>query len=156
MFTPASFSSIRIFGRHKVRMLAEQVNELTVRYGRLTPAARRILESVAIALAGGAGSRPARRVSRTTLLRAVMALPDPVSIVAKVLGVDDFAARRGQHQGTVLIECETGRPLDLPPGHDAATPAGRLAGWLAVSTAPASRRLSPALLARRRVPASPA
>ncbi|MFJ6565762.1 hypothetical protein ACIQMV_39235, partial [Streptomyces sp. NPDC091412] len=60
-------------------------------------------------------------VSRTTLLRAVMALPDPARTVPRVMGTDDFATRRGQHYGTVLIDCETGQPLDLPSGRDAAT-----------------------------------
>ncbi|MGW6909555.1 transposase family protein [Streptomyces sp. NPDC054940] len=63
------------------RTFAEQVEGLTVRYSRRTPAAQRVLEAVAVALAGRAGSRLAAalhlRVSRTTMLRAVMALPDP-------------------------------------------------------------------------------
>lgn len=45
---------------------------------------------------------------------------------SELLGVDDVATRRGQHYGTVFIDCETGQPLDLLPGRDAAT----LANWL--------------------------
>ena len=39
----------------------------------------------------------------------------------------DFAIRRGQHYGTLLIDCETGAPLDLLQGRDAQP----FADWLA-------------------------
>jgi hypothetical protein len=61
------------------------------------------------------------------MLRLVMAAPDPEAASPRVLGVDDFAIRRGQHYGTLLIDCETGAPLDLLQGRDAQP----LADWLA-------------------------
>lgn len=112
------------------RTFVEQVGGLTFRYGRRTPASRRILEAVAVALAGRAGARLAvvlhSVVSRTTLLRLLMAFPDPSWEVPKVLGVDVFATRRGQHYGTVPIDCETRKLLGLLLGRDA----GNLAAWL--------------------------
>ena len=109
---------------------AEQVEGLTSRYARRTAPLAGMLGAVAVALAGRAGARLARALhaaaSRSTLLRLVMAVPDPAAAVPRVLGVDDFAIRRGQHYGTLLIDCETGAPLDLLEGRDAQP----LADWL--------------------------
>ncbi len=90
-----------------------------------------MLQAIAVALAGRAGCRLAwalqAMASRSTLLRLVMAIPDPAAFTPRVLGVDDFAIRRGQNYGTLLIDCETGAPLDLLEGRDAQP----LADWLA-------------------------
>jgi len=88
-----------------------------------------MLGSIAVALAGRAGSRLAAGLSvpasRRVLLRLVMAAPDPQAAPPPVLGLD-FAFRRGQRYGTLLIDCETGAPLDLLEGRDAQP----LADWL--------------------------
>jgi transposase len=115
----------------KRKTFAEQVEGLTSRYARKTPLLAGVLGSIAVALAGRAGTRLAGGLgipaSRQVMLRLVMATPDPEAASPRVLGVDDFAIRRGQVYGTLLIDCETGAPLDLLEGRDAQP----LADWLA-------------------------
>ena len=113
------------------KIFAEQVSGLTSRYARKTPLLTGMLASIAVALAGRAASRLAADlavpVCRQVMLKLVMAVPDPQAPTARVVGVDDFAIRRGQQYGTLIIDIETGAPLDLLEGRDAQP----LANWLA-------------------------
>ena len=112
------------------RVFCERLPTLLAPHGRRT---RRLLEALQVigrALGGRPGARLARPlrvpVSRMTLLRLVRAQPTPIARTPQVLGVDDWAFRRGRRYGTILVDLERHRAVDLLPEATAEA----LATWL--------------------------
>jgi transposase len=110
---------------------AEQPEGLAAPRARKTPVLARMLQAMAVALAGRAGARLSRlvlavEVSRHSLVRMIMAIPDPPAGLVRVLGVDDFSLRKGRSYATVLVDMEAGVPVDVLPDREAAT----LQEWL--------------------------
>ncbi len=73
--------------------------------------------SIGFALHGEGGARLSRRLGRpisaTTWLRALHLVPPPPVGKVRVVGLDDWAWRRGQRYGTILIAQERQGVLDL-------------------------------------------
>jgi len=96
------------------------------RTARLAEAQR----SIAFSAGGEAGARLASRlampVSGDTLLRLIRTAPFPAAPMPRVVGIDDWAWRRGQRYGTLIVDLERSRPIDVLPDRDAQT----VGAWL--------------------------
>jgi transposase len=107
----------RVFAERLPAVAAPRVR----RSARLAVAQRRI----ALCAGGEAGARLASRlampVSGDTLLRLIRAAPLPEAPTPRVVGIDDWAWRRRRRYGTLVVDLERNRPVDLLPDRDAQT-----------------------------------
>jgi transposase len=112
------------------RIFTERMPELVAPYARKTQRLIAALQAIGLALGGQAGARLTYRLgvpaSRDTLLRLVRRLPLLGIATLRAIGVDDWAHRKRQRYGTIVVGLErrnrsrcstTARPTRWPPGY---------------------------------------
>ena len=99
------------------RKVFSEQSPYTLRYSRRTKRASKILDTLSIELTGKLGSIMSRqlliKVSSSTITRIAHKQQLPAIKQPKVLGVDDWAYRKGVSYGTILIDMETSKPIDI-------------------------------------------
>ncbi|MGI8552607.1 MAG: ISL3 family transposase [Dehalococcoidia bacterium] len=112
------------------RSFAERLPGLVKPHGQRRERLTTLFAAIGVALGGEPGARLVADLGLTTspetLLRAVRAMPLPAAATPRVLGVADWARKRGQTSGTVLVDQEQHGIVDLLADRTAET----LAIWL--------------------------
>lgn len=107
------------------RIFAEQFPDVARPWARMTLRFCAALETIGFATSGEAGARLATLLglptSPATMLRRLKAASPPVTQTAAKVGIDDFAFRGGHKYGTILVDLETHRVMDVLPDRAVAT-----------------------------------
>lgn len=112
------------------KIFAERVPDLTTSYARRTTRYTHMLSALGLALGGKAGAHLGAKLgmpaSRMTILRVLHHMGSPPEVTPRILGVDEWAYRRGKSYGTILVDLERSVPVDLLADQSATT----FAAWL--------------------------
>jgi transposase len=112
------------------QIFTERLPEIVAPYARRTQRLDQWFTAVGFAAGGAAGARLLRALGLSAtpaiLLARIRAYCFPGDTAPRVLGIDDFAFRRGRRYGTIMVDLELRRPVDLLPERNAQA----VAQWL--------------------------
>src|SRR2546421_12237506 len=105
------------------RCLTPRLPDLVEPWARVSNRLLEELKALGLAASAQVNERLApklgMKVKAPTLLRYLRAIPPPAKTSVRVLGIDDFAMKRGDCYGTILVNIETRKPLNLLPDRTA-------------------------------------
>jgi transposase len=117
-------------GTCRRQTFAERLPRVAPLYARTTTRLATTQANTGLALGGAAGARHLSRHgvpgSRNTLLRRVRSASLPKGPAPEIIGVDDWAWRKGQRYGTIIVDLQRGCPIDVLEDRAAET----VATWL--------------------------
>src|SRR5438132_3439236 len=112
------------------RIFTERVPTVARPYAHTTTRASQAQCDTGLVLGGAAGARQLARQglpgSRQTVLRRIRAYQPAPGPAPHVIGIDDWAYRKGRRYGTIVVDLEQGGPVDLLEDRLAET----VAAWL--------------------------
>jgi len=109
------------------KIFMERITPFVEPWARVTRRLYQIVQILGLATGGRLGIRVTDRLgiqtTRHTILRRIMALPtEPIEQVSQI-GIDDFSFRRGRKFGTIVVDLQTHKMLDVLPDRTADTSA---------------------------------
>jgi len=117
-------------GDCEAKTFTERIPAFIQHYARRTDRLAIKQQSLAIEAGGAMGQRVLAildmPVNSDTLIRFIRNAPEPDVATPRVVGVDEWSKRKGQSYGTILVDLETHRPVDLLPDKSAES----FAKWL--------------------------
>ncbi|HEX4708394.1 MAG TPA: ISL3 family transposase [Candidatus Udaeobacter sp.] len=121
------------------KVFAEQFPQIARRHGRRTVDQEKQLAQIGMTCGGQAGARLAQdqfiHASGDTVLRCLRRHgATPTTTAARIVGIDDFAFRKGCRYGTLLVDHESGKLLDLLDERSSESTAAMLACYPNVQT----------------------
>jgi transposase len=105
------------------RIFAERLPDLVAPHARKSQGLRQALEQIGFTAGGEGGARLAQQLgmptSPDTVLRLIRAAPCPDPGQPTIIGLDDWAYKRGLRYGTIVCDLERHRAIDLLPERSA-------------------------------------
>jgi len=107
------------------KIFTERLPALVQSYARMTNRLLEALQTLGFATCGEVGERLAPKlgmdISGPTLLRRMRAVSIPPPASVRILGIDDWAWKKGMTYGTILVDLERRCPIELLPDRSTET-----------------------------------